>query len=88
MAPFPTFTTKQLVDLLRECAGEDEAVDLDGDILDLAFTDLGYDSLALFNTVSRIERDYAVELPEDVVGEAGTPRQLLDLVNAGIAERV
>ncbi|WP_432156631.1 MULTISPECIES: acyl carrier protein [unclassified Streptomyces] len=82
-----TFEIKDLVELLRECAGEDEAVDLDGDILDTAFADLGYDSLALFNTVSRIERDYAVELPDDVVGELKTPRQLLDLVSAGIDQR-
>ena len=74
--------------LLRECAGEEESVDLEGDILDSPFDDLGYDSLALFNTVSRIERDYSVELPDEVVAEARTPRQLLDLISAGLAERV
>ncbi|SEG93616.1 act minimal PKS acyl carrier protein [Actinacidiphila yanglinensis] len=83
-----TFDTTTLVQLLRECAGEEEEVDLDGDILDTAFEDLGYDSLALFNTVSRIERDYGVELPDEVVAVAQTPRQLMDLVNTGIAERV
>ncbi|WP_053849565.1 acyl carrier protein [Streptomyces sp. NRRL B-24085] len=83
-----TFEIKDLVQLLRECAGEDEEVDLDGDILDLQFTDLGYDSLALFNTVSRIERDYSVELPDDVVAEIRTPRQLVDLVSTGLTERV
>lgn len=83
-----TFDTTTLVQLLRECAGEEEEVDLDGDILDTAFEDLGYDSLALFNTVSRIERDYGVELPDEVVAVAQTPRQLMELVNTGIAERV
>jgi act minimal PKS acyl carrier protein len=83
-----SFETKDLVQLLRECAGEEESVDLDGDILDATFQDLGYDSLALFNTVSRIERDYSVELPDDVVAEAGTPRQLLDQVQARLTERV
>lgn len=82
------FTVQDLVRLLRECAGEDESVDLEGDILDTTFTDLGYDSLALFNTVSRIERDYLVQLPDEVVSEARTPRHLTDLISAGLAERV
>ncbi|MFI8931136.1 acyl carrier protein [Streptomyces sp. NPDC053474] len=82
------FEIEDLVRLLRECAGEEETVDLDGDILDTTFEDLGYDSLALFNTVSRIERDYSLTLPDEVVVEARTPRHLLDLVAAGLAERV
>ncbi|MEU5347727.1 MULTISPECIES: acyl carrier protein [unclassified Streptomyces] len=82
------FTVQDLVRLLRECAGEDESVDLEGDILDLTFEDLGYDSLALFNTVSRVERDYSVQLPDEIVAETRTPRQLTDRINAGLAERV
>ena len=75
-----------LVRLLRECGGDVEEVDLDGDILDMLFDDLGYDSLALHNTVSRIERDYLVTLDDDVVGTAETPRALLDRVNAELRE--
>ncbi|GAA0639259.1 acyl carrier protein [Kutzneria viridogrisea] len=75
-----------LVILLKECAGEDETVDLTGDILDTEFEDLGYDSLALFNTVGRIERDYEVQLPDGVVGEVTTPRALLGLVNEAIGQ--
>lgn len=74
-----------LVVLLRECAGEDESVDLDGDILESTFEDLGYDSLALYNTVSRIERDYSVSLPDEIVAEAKTPAGLLERVNAELA---
>jgi act minimal PKS acyl carrier protein len=75
-----------LLRLLRECAGEDESADLTGDILDSEFDDLGYDSLALFNTVGRIERDYDVQLPDGVVGEATTPRTLLTLINEAIGQ--
>ncbi|MGK5550305.1 acyl carrier protein [Actinomadura kijaniata] len=73
-----TVDLNDLVRLLRVAAGEDESVDLDGDILDRDFEELGYDSLALFNTVGMIEREYGVILPEEVVGEARTPRALLD----------
>jgi minimal PKS acyl carrier protein len=75
------FTIDDLVRVLRECAGEDESIDLAGDILDEEFDNLGYDSLALFNTVSRIERDYGISLPEDVVSEATTSRLLLKEIN-------
>ncbi|GIG63097.1 actinorhodin polyketide synthase acyl carrier protein [Longispora fulva] len=75
------FQIDDLVRALRECAGVDESVDLSGDILDSSFEELGYDSLALFNTVSWIERERGRDLGDDVVTEARTPRMLLALIN-------
>ncbi len=74
-------TMSDLTALLRECAGEEETVNLDGEVLDVTFSDLGYDSLAVLQTTSRIESDYAVDLDEVAVSEAETPRQFLKLVN-------
>lgn len=82
-----TFSLTDLTQLLRECAGEDEEVNLDGDILDMSFDELGYDSLALFNTLSRIERDYSISLPDEVVSEARTPRELIVRIDRAIASR-
>ncbi|MBV6695864.1 acyl carrier protein [Kitasatospora aureofaciens] len=79
------FTLDDLIAVLKEAAGADEGVDLD-DILDVPFTDLGYDSLALFNTVNTIERDRGIALPDETVVEATTPRLLLDAVNRGLAK--
>jgi act minimal PKS acyl carrier protein len=73
-------TIDDLRRILAECAGEDESVNLRGDILDTPFADLGYDSLALMETASRIKRDFAVEIAEDDLALADTPRELLDLV--------
>ncbi|WP_406460051.1 acyl carrier protein [Streptomyces sp. NBC_01622] len=70
--------------ILVACAGEDDGIDLSGDILDTAFGDLGYDSLALMETAARIERDYGVALADDVIADAETPRDLLDLVNRAV----
>ncbi len=78
-------TLADLIEIMREAAGEDESVNLDGDILDSAFDDLGYDSLAVLETASRIERKYGVSLSDDTVQEAKTPRILLDLVNQALA---
>ncbi|MFJ6072546.1 acyl carrier protein [Streptomyces sp. NPDC093065] len=75
-------TLNQLLDILRDCAGEEEGVDLTGDVLHTPFTDLGYDSLALLQATGRIERDLGAALPDDVVAEAETPYQLLAVVNA------
>ncbi|MEU5811753.1 acyl carrier protein (plasmid) [Streptomyces sp. HUAS TT3] len=77
-----------LTRVLRECAGEEEGVDLDGDVLDVLFLDLGYDSLALLQTTGQIERDYDITLDEEAVDEAETPRQYLELVNRVLSARV
>ncbi|MFI7410009.1 acyl carrier protein [Streptomyces sp. NPDC049627] len=70
--------------ILVACAGEDDGMDLSGDILDTSFGDLGYDSLALMETAARIELDYGVALADDVIADAKTPRDLLDLVNRAV----
>ena len=67
--------------ILRESAGTAEGVDLDGDILDTGFDELGYDSIALLETVGRITRDYRVTVDDDAAVTARTPRELLALVN-------
>lgn len=65
--------------ILREGAGENR--NLDGDVLDTEFEELGYDSIALLETATRISREYGVTLDDDVVTFARSPRQLLDAVN-------
>ncbi|AJF66131.1 acyl carrier protein [Streptomyces vietnamensis] len=74
-------TLDALRTILVACAGEDDSADLSGDILDITFEDLGYDSLALMESAARIEREFGVTLDDDDVNEALTPRLLLDLVN-------
>jgi minimal PKS acyl carrier protein len=76
-------TIDDLKRVLREGAGVDEDVDLDGDILDAAFDDLGYDSVALLETASRIMREYGVRIDDDAATGATTPRQLLAVINGG-----
>jgi act minimal PKS acyl carrier protein len=81
------FTIDDLKRFLRESAGEDEALDLDGEVLDQTFEELGYDSLALMETTSRIERALVVVLPEDAVSVVDTPRQYVGFVNGRLAAR-
>jgi act minimal PKS acyl carrier protein len=79
------FTIDDLRRIMRQCAGENDAGDLDGDILDVTFQELGYDSLALLESASVIERELRLELPDDVVSEAKTPRALIAVVEDRLA---
>ncbi|HEY8533059.1 MAG TPA: acyl carrier protein [Micromonospora sp.] len=81
----PTLTIRELTEIMRECAGEDESVDLSGDIADVDFADLGYDSLALLETAAIIQRRFQIRLEDHVVTEARTPRALVELVNTVLA---
>lgn len=76
------FTMDDLRRVMRECAGEDESMTLEGDILDSPFEELGDDSLALLETATRIGRERDVTVPEDRLSGAKTPRLLLDAVNS------
>ncbi|HEV2376981.1 MAG TPA: acyl carrier protein [Streptosporangiaceae bacterium] len=78
-------TLRGLIDIMRECAGVDETVDLDSEVGDVSFEDLGYDSVALLETAGRIEREFGVVLGDETVEEAKTPQLLLDCVNQRIA---
>ncbi|MEV6947578.1 acyl carrier protein [Streptomyces sp. NPDC051172] len=79
------FTLADLKRILLEGAGADDGVDLDGEILDMEFVDLGYESLALLETSSRIEREYGISLDESAMADVTTPRALIDLVNSHLA---
>jgi minimal PKS acyl carrier protein len=79
--PTRDVTIEDLKSVLRSCAGEADDIDLDTDILDREFEDLGYDSLALLETAAQISQEYGVELDDDAMLAARTPRQLLDLIN-------
>ncbi|MFK8847679.1 acyl carrier protein [Streptomyces sp. Ac-502] len=82
-----TFTLGGLRTILRDCAGEPENGDLDGDVATLTFEDLGYDSIALLETLSRIEQELGVAADEAPMDELTTPQALVDYVN-GQLDRV
>ncbi len=80
------FTIDDLKRILLEGAGAAENVDLETDILDKEFEDLGYDSLALLETSSRIERTYGITISDTILADATTPRALVGAVNEHLAD--
>jgi len=83
----PRFTIEDLRRILFEAAGVDENIDLLGEILDTGFEELGYESLALLETGSRIEREYDILLDDDVMISIATPRALIEIVNEQLKAR-
>ena len=83
------FAINDLKRILVEAAGEPDAgVDLSGDITGTEFDQLGYDSIAVMETGSRIEREYGIRLDEARLVEARTPGELVELVNEHLGARV
>ena len=74
-----TMTITELRQILVECAGGDDIAE---DIAGLDFEQLGYDSLALIETASRIQRDFGVLIPEEQLIDVKTPQELVDIVNS------
>ncbi|MEU5373666.1 acyl carrier protein [Streptomyces sp. NPDC005951] len=74
-------TADDLRRILATSAGAADSGGLDGDALDKAFDDLGYDSLALMETASAIGREFGVMIPDDELFNLETPRALLELAN-------
>lgn len=75
------FGLQELREIMRSVAGVEAGVDLDGPIADQPFDELGYDSLAVLEVMSEVQRRRGVELPSDEVFELETPAQAIEFVN-------
>jgi len=74
------FTLDDLRELLR--GGAERPADLDGDIADIRFDELGYDSLAVLEIAGQIQRRFGVVVPDDAMTEMPTPAKAVEFVNA------
>ena len=79
------FTLDDLKQVMRTCAGVDEAVNLDGDIGDLTFEALGYDSLAMLAMAARLQHDLQVPVPGEVMENTLTPRSVVEYLADALA---
>ncbi|WP_306365001.1 acyl carrier protein [Nocardia sp. CC227C] len=74
-------TIERLYELIVASAGESDSAWTGAECYDRTFEELGYDSLALIETMSRIEQEYGVSIPDEQVADLQTPRAVLSLVN-------
>ncbi|MGW6625970.1 acyl carrier protein [Nocardia sp. NPDC055002] len=73
---------EELRKILVECAGEGDLMELSGDIGNVEFEYLGYDSLAVIETASRIQREFGIVIAEEYLLDVRTPQELIDIVNS------
>ena len=73
---------------MRTSVGVDEGVDLDGPIGEVEFAELGYDSLALAEVVSQVNRRFRVSISDDEALELTTPGSVVRSVNGLLAQVV
>jgi minimal PKS acyl carrier protein len=79
------FTIADLKRILAAVAGTDEADHIEGDTINDSFEALGYESLAILEAGSTIERDYGIKLDDELLDVSHTPRVLVDAINACLA---
>lgn len=77
-------TLHKLRELIRTSVGFDEGIDFEGDIADIRYEDLGYDSLARIEVAAQVQLQFDVEISEDMAMALETPRETLDYVNTRI----
>ncbi|OJF16157.1 acyl carrier protein [Couchioplanes caeruleus] len=83
------FDVAELREIMSASVGVEDDVYFDGDHLDVPFADLGYDSLAILELASQIQRRYGVQIPDEAVTEDMTsPRAAVDYVNSRLVAAV
>jgi acyl carrier protein len=78
-------TLDQLKQIMLRCSGVDDGVDLDGDIADQQFRDIGYDSLAVLEMASQLQREYKLDIPDEAIEGLKSPGDVLRYVNGKLA---
>lgn len=78
MSAFTLTEFKKIVELSYE---SEAAAALDAAALDTTFTDLGYDSLTVYEFVTRIQDDYGVSVPDEALDALDTPGALIAYVD-------
>jgi minimal PKS acyl carrier protein len=82
------FTLDDLREIMRTSVGVDDEVDLAGEIADSEFADLGYDSLAVLELASQVQRRYSVAISDEAALELTTPTKIVNYVNERLTEAV
>jgi acyl carrier protein len=76
------FTLDELKVVVHEASGVTDGVSLDESALDETMRELGYDSLAVLEIASKIQRDFGIDMPDEAIEGMQTPRAILDYVNS------
>ncbi len=74
------FTITEFRDVVSACFGGATGEEIKDSTLDTEFTDLGFDSLTVYEIVLRIQDDFGVSIPDEELDELRTPASLIQHV--------
>ena len=74
-------TLPMLGDVIRSCVGTEGIDTFDDTVLNTAWDDLGLDSLAVYEIVTRLQDELSIAIPDERVDGLRTPGQMIDYVN-------
>ncbi len=80
-----TMTFEDLKAIVSRCVGELDELDLAETDLATAFTEIGYDSLAVLEIASQIQREYGLQIPDEAIETMDSPKAVIDYVNNSLA---
>ncbi|MFD0773263.1 acyl carrier protein [Streptomonospora algeriensis] len=79
------FSLEDLKSIMTAAVEVDEDVDLDGDIADTPFDELGYDSLAVMEVAARIQQATGVRIGDEAAENLPTPAEMVAYVHNRLA---
>ncbi|RFU83711.1 acyl carrier protein [Streptomyces triticagri] len=71
--------------IMSRCIGELDGKEITEADLATPFTDIGYDSLAVLEIASQLQREYSLQIPDEAIEEMDSPKAVIDYVNANLA---
>jgi act minimal PKS acyl carrier protein len=82
------FTLDDLAATVAKCLGAGAGEPVGPDTVDTPFADLGYDSLAVYELMTRLQDDTGVSISDEDIETIETPRQAVEFIAAHLASRV
>ena len=82
-----TFGLDDLRKIMEQVSDEDDELNLDGDIAEQPFDELGLDSLGVLDLMTRIQQDWHVAVPDEVISTARVPQDVVDFVSQRLREQ-
>jgi len=75
------FSVTELNTTIAKCLGNDSGGQVTDDNLDIEFSELGYDSLAVYELMTRLQDDIGLPISDEEIDELTTPRLVIEFVN-------
>lgn len=77
-----TMNIDDLKAVMNRCTGQLDGSELTAADLGTSFPEIGFDSLAVLEIASQIQREYGLQIPDEAIETMDCPQAVIDYVNA------